>query len=129
METTLFHPLPGMRCCDNCEPRLFETEQISIDKTSALKRGKKRKLPQALADAIRNDLSQWREKELLDKFYGGTSIIAGSTLLSDDVIEKLATCGNKWRQAKSLHSMHVGRSDSTQARALPQSTASCSYSV
>jgi superfamily II DNA/RNA helicase len=25
-ETTTFRPLPGMRCCDNCEPRLFEVE-------------------------------------------------------------------------------------------------------
>ena len=60
-----------------------------------------------MADAIRNDLSQWREKELLDNFYGGTSIIAGSTLLGDDVIEKLATCGERvetWEEfAQNAH--------------------------
>ena len=94
-ETTVFRPLPGMRCCDNCEPRLFEVERITIDKTSTLKRGKKRKLLPGFDNVIRKDLSQWRENELLDRFYGGTSIIAGSTLLGDDVIEKLATCGER----------------------------------
>jgi hypothetical protein len=84
-----------MRCCDNCEPRLFEVERITIDKTSTLKRGKKRKLLPGFDNAIWKDLSQWHENELLDRFYGGTSIIAGSTLLGDDVIEKLATCGER----------------------------------
>jgi len=84
-----------MRCCDNCEPQLFEVEQITIDRALTLKRGKKRKLTPGFEDAIQNDLLQWREKELLDTFYGGTSIIAGSTLLGDDVIEKLATCGER----------------------------------
>jgi hypothetical protein len=94
-EVTVFHSLPGMRCCDNCEPRLFEVEKITIEKTSMLKRGKKRKLSPGFDDAIRKDLSQWRDNELLDKFYGGTTILAGSTLLGDDVIEKLATCGER----------------------------------
>ena len=81
-----------MRCCDNCEPQLFEAERITIEEGSTLKRGKKRKLPTGFEDAIRNNLLQWRENELLDKLYGGTSIIAGSTVLGDDVIEKLVTC-------------------------------------
>ena len=68
-------------------------EQITIEKTSTLKRGKKRKLPPGFDDAIRKDLSHWHDNELLDKFYGGTTILVGLTLLGDDVIEKLATCG------------------------------------
>jgi hypothetical protein len=32
---------------------------------------------------------------LLDRFYGGTSIIAGATLLGDNIIEKLTTCGER----------------------------------
>jgi hypothetical protein len=94
-ETTVFRPLPGMRCCDNCQPRLFEVERITVDRTLTLKRGKKRKLTPGFEDAIRRDLLQWREKVLLDHFYGGTSIIASSTLLGDDVIEKLAMCGER----------------------------------
>ena len=31
----------------------------------------------------------------MDRFYGGTTILAGSTLLGDDIIEKLATCGER----------------------------------
>jgi hypothetical protein len=42
---------------------------------------------------VRNNLSQWHDNELLNHFYGGTSIILGSTLLGDDVIAKLAVCG------------------------------------
>ena len=94
-ETTTYQPLPGMCCCDNCEPRLFEVERITLDKAPALKPGKKHKLPSALEDAVQNNLSQWRENELLDHFYGGTSIISGSTLLGDDVIAKLAVCGER----------------------------------
>jgi len=60
-----------------------------------LKQGKKWKLPPGFDDAIRKDLSQWRDNELLDKFYGGTTILTGSMLLGDDVIEKLATCGER----------------------------------
>jgi hypothetical protein len=48
-----------------------------------------------LEDAVQNNLSQWRDNELLDHFYGSTSIIAGSALLGDDVIEKLAVCGER----------------------------------
>lgn len=94
-ETTTYQPLPGTRCCDNCEPRLFAVEKVTLDKVPALKRGKKRKVPSALEDAVRNNLSQWRDNELLDHFYGGISIIAGSALLGDDVIEKLAVCGER----------------------------------
>jgi hypothetical protein len=84
-----------MRCCDNCTPRLFEIERVTIEKAPALKRGKKRKLPSALPDAIRRDLSDWRDKELLEKVYGQTSLMTGSALLGDDVIEKLASCGER----------------------------------
>lgn len=91
----MFRPLPNMCCCDNCEPRLFEVERITIDKAPALKRGKKRKVSSAIENAVRDDLTLWRENELLDQFYGGTLIIAGSTLLGDDIIEKLAVCGER----------------------------------
>ena len=80
-----------MRCCDDCEPRLFEVEQVTLEKGLTLKRGKKRRSSPALEDAVRNDLIKWHDNDLLDTFYGGTSIIAGATLLGDDVIEKLAT--------------------------------------
>jgi hypothetical protein len=84
-----------MRCCNNCEPRLFEVEQITLNKAPAFKRGKKWKTSTAFEDAVQNNLTQWHDNELLDHFYGGTSIIAGSTLLGNDVIEKLAMCGER----------------------------------
>ena len=84
-----------MRCCDNCEPRLFEVEQVTLEKGLTLKHGKKRRSSPALEDAVGNDLIKWRDNDLLDTFYGGTSIIAGAMLLGDDVIEKLVTCGER----------------------------------
>ena len=120
-ETTTYQPLPGTRCCNNCEPRLFEVERITLDKVPALKRGKKRKLPSVLEDAVRNNLSQWRDNELLDHFYGGTSIIAGSALLDDGVIEKLAVCGERvetmeefTRHARWLISFNTGTGEVTE---------------
>ena len=82
-----------MRCCDNCKPQLFEAERITIEKGSTLKRDKKCRLPTGFENAIQNNLLQWHKNELLDKLYGGTLIIAGSTVLGDDVIKKLVTCG------------------------------------
>ncbi|KAJ7640072.1 P-loop containing nucleoside triphosphate hydrolase protein [Mycena polygramma] len=36
-ENTTYQPLSEMRCCDNCEPRLFEVEEIKLDKLPGLK--------------------------------------------------------------------------------------------
>ncbi|KAJ7869594.1 P-loop containing nucleoside triphosphate hydrolase protein [Mycena olivaceomarginata] len=38
-DNTTYQPLHGIRCCDNCEPRLFEVEEIKLDKIPGLKRG------------------------------------------------------------------------------------------
>ncbi|KAJ7803225.1 P-loop containing nucleoside triphosphate hydrolase protein [Mycena olivaceomarginata] len=88
-ENTLYQPLPGERCCDNCEPRLFEVEKIKFDKLLELKRGRKKEMPSQLVDAIRNGLMDWREDYLLDQIYPDTVTISPSTVLGDDVIEQL----------------------------------------
>ncbi|KAJ7803828.1 P-loop containing nucleoside triphosphate hydrolase protein [Mycena olivaceomarginata] len=88
-ENTLYQPLRGERCCDNCEPRLFEVEKIKFDKLLALKRGRKKEMPSQLVDAIRNGLMDWREDYLLDQIYPDTVTISPSTVLGDDVIEQL----------------------------------------
>lgn len=48
-----------------------------------------------MEDAIRQGLLDWREDTLLNLFYPGIEILGGDSLLPDDVIEKLATCGEK----------------------------------
>ncbi|KAJ6492720.1 P-loop containing nucleoside triphosphate hydrolase protein [Mycena vitilis] len=88
-ENTTYQPLPGMRCCDNCEPRLFEVEEIKLDKLPGLKRGRKKEMNKELADLIRIELMDWREDYLLDKIYPGTTTISAGTVLGDDVIEQL----------------------------------------
>lgn len=92
---TLFRPLPGQRCCDNCTPRLFSVEKITLPKGEELRKGKKRQYREEMEGAVKKDLTEWRDHELLDKFYPGSSIVAGSTLLDDDVIERLAKCGER----------------------------------
>jgi hypothetical protein len=68
-------------------------ETIDLEKLPGLKRGKKRKVPEEQENAIRTALIDWREDELLEKIYPGTTSVAAETVLGDDVIEKLATCG------------------------------------
>jgi hypothetical protein len=99
---TSYQELPGTRCCDNCTPRLFEVELIKLQSLPALKRGKKRKLPEATENAIRDSLRTWRDEELLNKFYPGTSIMSGATLFGDDLVEKLALCGERVDSAAIL---------------------------
>ena len=70
-------------------------EVIELKKLPGLKRGKKRKVSEEQESAIREGLIDWREDELLDKIYPGTSSISAQTVLGDDVIEKLASCGER----------------------------------
>jgi len=91
--TTSYHPLPNTRCCDNCEPRLFEVEKIKLTRVPGLKRGKKKQVAPTEVAKIREGLVEWRETDLLDKFYPGISSLSGWTILGNDVVEKIATCG------------------------------------
>ncbi|KAJ7796711.1 P-loop containing nucleoside triphosphate hydrolase protein [Mycena olivaceomarginata] len=88
-ENTTYQPLPGTRCCDNCDPHLFEVEKVKIDKILGLKRGRKKAMMPELATAIRTGLMDWREEYLLDAIYPGTTIISAGTVLGDAVIEQL----------------------------------------
>jgi hypothetical protein len=99
---TTYRPLPGSRCCDNCEPRLFEVELIKLQSAPTLKRGKKRKLPEATENTIREDLTKWRDNDLMDKFYPGVFIMSGVTILGDDIVEKLEKCGEQIESADAL---------------------------
>ena len=67
-----------------------------------LKRGRKKEMSKELAMLVRCGLVEWRHNELLDEIYLGTSIIAGETLLGDDVIEKLVACGIRIESGEEL---------------------------
>ncbi|KAJ6579358.1 hypothetical protein B0H10DRAFT_2198744 [Mycena sp. CBHHK59/15] len=88
-ENTTYQRLLGTRCCDNCEPHLFEIELIKLDKIPGLKRGRKKEMNGELANSIRAGLMDWRENYLLEAIYPGTTIISPGTVLGDDVIEQL----------------------------------------
>jgi hypothetical protein len=66
-----------------------------LDKVPGLKRGKKKKVPKAQEEAVRNGLVDWRDDELVESYWPGTTSLSGQSILGDDVIEKLATCGER----------------------------------
>jgi hypothetical protein len=68
-------------------------EVIKLEKLPGLKQGKKWKVLEELMGVIHEGLTDWHEDELLDKIYPGTSSISAQTVLGDDVIDKLASCG------------------------------------
>jgi hypothetical protein len=84
----------GTRCCDNCEPRLFPVEEVTVKPlVPGLKRGKKKGISEEGQSYIRKKLKIWRDETLLNEFYGDLTSISGATILADGVIERLATCG------------------------------------
>ncbi|TDL13617.1 P-loop containing nucleoside triphosphate hydrolase protein, partial [Rickenella mellea] len=88
--------LPDKPCCDNCEPDEFIVDRTTVIGASGLKRGKKRKFPESLVNSIREALRKWRHDYFfsLDMYKGLTSI-SSTTLMSNDVIDQIATCGDR----------------------------------
>jgi hypothetical protein len=81
---------------------LFPIEKVTLDKIPGLKRGKKKKLDEKLAEAVREGLVVWRDRELLDAVYPRTVSIPGAFVLGDDVIEQLVNCGERIESEQEL---------------------------
>jgi hypothetical protein len=77
-------------------------EKVTLDKIPGLKRGKKRKVDEKLADAIRKHLVVWQDHELLDAIYLGTVSVPGAFVLGDDMIEQLVSCGERIESEQEL---------------------------
>lgn len=77
-------------------------EKIEVAKIQGLKRGKKRKLSEGDEQTIREELMDWREDVLLERIYPGTISILAETVLGDDVISKLASCGERVESAQEM---------------------------
>jgi hypothetical protein len=93
-ENTSYKRIMGTRCCDNCEPRLFPVEEVTVKPVvPSLKRGKKKGISEEGQSYIRKRLKIWRDETLLNEFYGDLTGLSGATIIADGVIEKLATCG------------------------------------
>jgi hypothetical protein len=101
-ENTNYKPIPNARCCDVCTPDLFPIDKITLDKIPGLKRGKKKKLDEKLAETVREGLVVWRDGELIDTLYPGTVSIPGAFVLGDDVIEQLVNCGERIENEQEL---------------------------
>jgi cytochrome c553 len=116
--TTMYQPKAGMRCCDNCQPQLFPVEHVTSSRIQqGLKRGKKKAVPEAESKYITETLKIWRDGTLMEKVYPGLTTFSASTLLSNDVIDKLAKSGEELREYSQLrryalwargHDIHTG---------------------
>jgi hypothetical protein len=93
-QNTTYQLLPGTRCCDRCEPRLFPLENIVFEKVPGLKAGRKKKLAKALENAVRAGLVRWRE-ELLEIKYPNTTLLSAEVLMGDEIIDQIAGCGER----------------------------------
>jgi hypothetical protein len=91
--TTSYKPIFSMRCCDNCTPHLFPVENIVVPEMASLKCSKKPKVAPDKQNYIYDKLTEWRDDTLVDEYYGPNSALSKGTLLGDNIIEKLATCG------------------------------------
>ncbi|KAF7305411.1 hypothetical protein HMN09_00793500 [Mycena chlorophos] len=91
---TIWKPQEGQRCCYRCSPTRFPIEKIVLDKMQGLKRGRKKEFPVRLTHMLRRDLGKWRAI-LAEELYPGIEGVTGETVLGDDVIEQLATFGDR----------------------------------
>ncbi|KDR67869.1 hypothetical protein GALMADRAFT_79410, partial [Galerina marginata CBS 339.88] len=93
---TSFKLIEGMRCCDNCTPRLFPVEKVTVKAViPGLRRGKKKAVSEEEEKHVREELENWRDETLVDAYYGSLTSLSGATIIGDDIIEKLATCGER----------------------------------
>lgn len=91
---------PDLRCCNVHEPDAFALPKVVVERPVGLARGRKRKFPEALSEAIEEDLRDWREEELFELYYGEGSretvtTLPSSMIMGDDVIERIATSGRR----------------------------------
>ncbi|PPQ87408.1 hypothetical protein CVT24_001482, partial [Panaeolus cyanescens] len=97
-KTTSYKPIPNMRCCDNCEPARFAVETIKTYAPLGLKTGKKKAVPEGEKARICQYLEEWRDGELYLGYYpDGDGALSAATLMPDNVIQKLAGCGERPR--------------------------------
>ena len=70
-DNTSFKPIVGMRCCDDCELRLFPVEKVTVRTVvPGLKRGQKKGISEEEQGYIHKKLTNWRDGVLADAFYG-----------------------------------------------------------
>lgn len=94
-ETTAAKDKPGQRCCDNCDCERFPVEMVKVTKVQqGLKHGKKKKVPPEESGYIINKLRAWRDDELMTMHYGNLTSLPSTTLMSNNVIEKIANCSS-----------------------------------
>ena len=68
---------------------------MDVVKPPGLKRGKKKTIRQDKENVIHEALMDWVDNDLVEEYYGVETTMSGRILLGNDIIEKLATCGER----------------------------------
>jgi len=93
---TTFKSIGGMWCCDNCTPQLLPVEKVIVKAVvPGMRHGKKKAVPPEQEGYIHNKLKNWHDDTLVNAYYGALTSLSGATIIGDDVIEKLASCGEQ----------------------------------
>ena len=101
--TSTYQQIPNIRCCDNCHSDCFPMEPMQLETESTLKRGRKKKLDPGLERHIREKLVEWRDARLLTHLYpSSVALVTGESLMGDDVVDQLATCGERITTSEQL---------------------------
>jgi hypothetical protein len=72
---------------------LFPIEDVDVVKPPGLKHRKKKTIGEDKENVIREALMDWADNDLVKEYYGVGTTMSGRMLLGNDIIEKLATCG------------------------------------
>ncbi len=76
--------------------RYFPEEVIVVSHLEkGVKRGKKWATPPEEIGYISKKLRVWRDNDLMDTFYPGVTSWSAAVLMSDEIIAKIAECGER----------------------------------
>ncbi|KAL1750635.1 P-loop containing nucleoside triphosphate hydrolase protein [Schizophyllum commune] len=87
--------LEGARCCDNCTPDLFPIDVIALHDARQLQKGRRQRVPDDLADAIKTQLEAARTRWLANA-YPGNHFMVPAHLLPDDILTTIVGSANSF---------------------------------
>ncbi|KAF8170902.1 hypothetical protein K438DRAFT_2059787 [Mycena galopus ATCC 62051] len=84
-----FAPIPGARCCDNCDPDKFPVEIVRVVQPARDRPGRGSKPTEELMAAITDRLLTWRTT-MISRDYPRQQIITGKLILPNKIVAKIA---------------------------------------
>jgi len=60
-------------------------------------------VPKVQEEAVLNGWVDWQDEKLVDSYWPGTTSLSGQNILRDDIVERLAMCGEHLEKHCELH--------------------------